>query len=171
MGEARNADSVCCLWFGEFCWRAFRLATKQKLTDRGVMELILESDSNARSWDLFSSKWQCCRWHYWHIFTQWAESTHCWPAEPVIHRFSRCRSGLWQTEAPYVTEDYTTLSVCMLFFCEVILLLVEERNMLSPLLDMLDKWWSPLPGVTVQEMYLFLAIIVLMRHIIGILLK
>jgi len=32
------------------------------------------------------------------------------------------------TKAPYVTEDYTPLTFGMLFFCEVILLLVEERN-------------------------------------------
>jgi hypothetical protein len=84
-------------------------------------------------------------------FTWLTDSTHCWPAVPLVNRFTRYPSGLWQTKAPYVTKDYTPLTFGMLFFCEVMLLLVEERNILSPFLDTLDKWQSPLLEVTVQK--------------------
>jgi hypothetical protein len=48
----------------------------------------------------------------------------------------------------------------MLFFVEIIQLLVEETNRYHHQhLDTLDKGQSPLPDVNVQEMCLFLAII------------
>jgi len=47
----------------------------------------------------------------------------------------------------------------MLFFVEIIQLLVEETNRYHhQYLDTLDKGQSLLPDVTVQEMFLFLAI-------------
>jgi hypothetical protein len=48
----------------------------------------------------------------------------------------------------------------MLFFVEIIQLLVEETNRCYyHYLDTLDKGKSPLPDMTVQEMCLFVAII------------
>jgi hypothetical protein len=53
----------------------------------------------------------------------------------------------------------------MLFFLEIIHLLVEETNRYYWIyFDTLDKGWSPLPDVAIQEMYSFLAIIVQMGH-------
>jgi len=52
----------------------------------------------------------------------------------------------------------------MLFFFEIMQLLVEETNGYHQYLVTLDKGRSPLPDVTVQEMSLFLTIIVRMRH-------
>ena len=53
----------------------------------------------------------------------------------------------------------------MLFFFEIIQLLVEETNgYYHQYLDTLDEGRSPLPDVTVQEMCLFLTIIVHMGH-------
>ena len=53
----------------------------------------------------------------------------------------------------------------MLFFFEIIQLLVEETNgYYHQYLDTLDEGRSPLPDLTVQEMCLFLTIIVHMGH-------
>jgi hypothetical protein len=38
-------------------------------------------------------------------FTWLTYSTHCWPAVPFVSRFTRYPNGLWETKAPYVTED------------------------------------------------------------------
>jgi hypothetical protein len=51
----------------------------------------------------------------------------------------------------------------MLFFLEIMQLLVEETNRYyHQYLDTLDEGCSPLPDVTVQEMYLFLSVTVLL---------
>ena len=166
MGE-RNADRVFGLWSGELCWRAFSMATKQKLrlrchgTDTRIRLM--------RRWRLILLRVTVLQMTLLTPSRVWLDSTHCWPAVPIVSRFTRYPNGLWQTKAPCVTEDYTPFSVGMLFFREMILLLVEEKQILSPFLDTLDKWHFPLFEVTVQEIYLFLAIIVQMRHIIGIL--
>jgi len=53
----------------------------------------------------------------------------------------------------------------VLFFFEIIQLAAEETNRhYHQYLDTLDEVQSPLPDVTVQEMSLFLAIIVQMGH-------
>jgi hypothetical protein len=53
----------------------------------------------------------------------------------------------------------------MPFFLEIIQLLVVETNRYYHQdLDTLDEGGSPLPNVTVQEMYLFLVIILQMGH-------
>ena len=53
----------------------------------------------------------------------------------------------------------------MLFFFEIIQLLVEEtKRYYHQYLDALDEGWSSLPAVTVHDMCLFLAIIMQMGH-------
>jgi hypothetical protein len=52
----------------------------------------------------------------------------------------------------------------MLCFLEMIYLLVEEKHILPAILDTLNEGWSPLPDVTIQEMYPCLAVIVQMGH-------
>jgi len=97
--------------------------------------------------------------------TQWTDNTQSWHGAPVIHRFTRGLSGLRQNEAPAISNDFTSLGIFMLFFLEIIHLLVEETNRHYWIyFDTLDKGWSPLPDVTIQEMYSFLAIIVQMGH-------
>jgi hypothetical protein len=57
------------------------------------------------------------------------------------------------------------LSIFMLFFFKIIQLLLEEKNRYyHQYLDTLHEGQSPLPAMTVQEKYLFLAIIVQMTH-------
>ena len=88
--------------------------------------------------------------------------THTTNSGPQVYRGP---SGLWQTEAPHITEDSTPLSIFMVLFFEIIQLLVEETNRYYHLyLDTLDEGQSPLPEVTVQEMHLFLAITVWTGH-------
>jgi hypothetical protein len=53
----------------------------------------------------------------------------------------------------------------VLFFVDIIQLLVVETNRYyHQYLDSLDIGWSPLPEMTLQEMYLFLGIILQMGH-------
>jgi hypothetical protein len=53
----------------------------------------------------------------------------------------------------------------VLFFLEIMQVLVEEANRYShQYLDMLDDGHPPLPNMTVQEVYLFLSVIVQMGH-------
>jgi hypothetical protein len=80
---------------------------------------------------------------------------------PQVYRRSQ-----WDTshEAPTINEDSTPLSV-MLFFMEIIQLLVVQTNRYYyQYLDSLDDGWSPLPDMTLQEMYSFLVLILQMGH-------
>jgi hypothetical protein len=53
----------------------------------------------------------------------------------------------------------------MLFFLEIIkLLAVETNRYYHQCLDSLDDGWSPLPDMTLKEMYSFLALILQMEH-------
>jgi hypothetical protein len=53
----------------------------------------------------------------------------------------------------------------MLFFLEIIQLLVVETNRFyNQYLDSLNDIWSPLPDMTLKEMYSFLALILQMGH-------
>jgi hypothetical protein len=95
---------------------------------------------------------------------QWT-NTRSWRGAPIIHRFTGDPSGLRQSQAPTVNKHSTPLSVFMLFFLDIIQLLVVETNRYyRQYLDTLKKRRSPLPDVTMQEMYSFLAIILQMGH-------
>ena len=97
-------------------------------------------------------------------FTKWTVNTNC-PTAPLVHKFTGSPSGLRQTEEAHNNKDSSPLSIFVLFFFEIIQLLVEETNRYyHQYLDTLDEERSPLPDVTVQEMCLFLAIIVQMGH-------
>jgi hypothetical protein len=84
-----------------------------------------------------------------------------------IHTFIGSLNGLRIQEAPHVNKHSNPVTVFFLFFTEVIQLLVAEtNNYYSQYLDTLDNYdgCSRLPEVTVQEMYMFLAIIIQMGH-------
>jgi hypothetical protein len=79
--------------------------------------------------------------------------------------FSGGAAGINLNEAPHVNKDSTPLCVFMLFFTEIIHLLVEETNRYyQQYLDSLEDGHSPLPDVTDSEMFLFLGIIIQMGH-------
>lgn len=64
-------------------------------------------------------------------------------------------------EAPHITKEYTpTQHLHAILFLSYTTAGERDKHILSPVLDTLDKGWSPLPDMTVEEMYLFLAIIV-----------
>jgi hypothetical protein len=60
--------------------------------------------------------------------TQQTENTQSQHGAPVIHRFTGGPSGIRHNEAPTINKDLTSLSVFMLFFLEIIQLLVVETN-------------------------------------------
>jgi hypothetical protein len=82
-----------------------------------------------------------------------------------VHQFTGDTPGKRQNVAPHINEDSTPYSVFMLYFASVITLLVEETNRYyHQYLDSLDDGPSPQPDVTESEMFLFLVIVVQMRH-------
>jgi hypothetical protein len=84
-----------------------------------------------------------------------------------VNNFSGGAVGINLNEAPHVNKDSTPLCVFMLFFSEIIHLLVEETNRYyHQYLDSLEDGPSPLPDVTNSEMFLFLGIIIQMDHYI-----
>jgi hypothetical protein len=71
---------------------------------------------------------------------------------------------LRKNEALCITKDCTSLSVFMLFCVGIMQLLVETITYFYQCLDMFEEGHAPLYYVTVQEMYLFLSIIVQIGH-------
>jgi hypothetical protein len=87
------------------------------------------------------------------------------PTVPLVHRFTGCPSVLRLYEAPHIGKESTAISVFMLFFAEIIQLLVDETNRYyKQYAEKLDEGPAPLSDVTVQEIYLFIAIILQMGH-------
>jgi len=94
-------------------------------------------------------------------FTQWTNNTNC----PTVHKFAGGPGGFRQAEVPHISKDSLPPSIYMLFFFEIIQLLVEEINgYYHQYLDTLEEGQFSLPDVTIQEMCLFLTIIVRMGH-------
>jgi hypothetical protein len=82
-----------------------------------------------------------------------------------VHQFTGDTSGKRQNVTTHINKDLTPYSIFMLYFASVITLLVEETNIYyHQYLDTLDDGPSPLPDITVTEIFLFLVIIVQMGH-------
>ena len=87
------------------------------------------------------------------------------PQERVVHAFTGGPCGRKDVEAPHITEDSTPLSVFLLYFAEIISLLVVETNRYyHQYLDTLEDAPSPVPDITESEMFLFLAVTIQMGH-------
>jgi hypothetical protein len=89
-----------------------------------------------------------------------------------VHPFTWHPSRVRIQEAPHVNKDSTPITIFLLFFMEVIQLLVAETNKYSnQYLDTFENDGGCLrfPDVTVQEMYTFLDIIIQMGHVKNIL--
>jgi hypothetical protein len=135
------------------------MALNRRLQDKDIaQELILDTDSEAHISEDDISPPQSDSDTEEHDRTNtgcrdWTYITHSRPSAPVIHKFTGGPSGLRQNEAPHINKDSSPLSVFMLSFIEIIPLLVEETNRYyHQYLDTLEGR-SPLPDVTIQEMY------------------
>lgn len=60
-------------------------------------------------------------------FTQWTDSTKCWPAVPLVHGFTGDAVGYSKQRHLQLLKTIP-LSIFMLFFFEIIRLLVEETD-------------------------------------------
>ena len=89
------------------------------------------------------------------------------PAKPrrrVVHTFIGAPNGK-NREAAHVTTESTPLSVLLLFFAEIITLLVVETNRYyDQFLENSDEGYSPQHEVTEAEMFAFLALTLQMEH-------
>ncbi|PNF43126.1 hypothetical protein B7P43_G18025 [Cryptotermes secundus] len=82
-----------------------------------------------------------------------------------VNTYSGGAVGLKTHEAPHVNKDSTPFSVFMLYFAEIIHLLVEETNRYyHQHIERRQDGPSPRPDVTESEMFLFLGIIIQMGH-------
>jgi hypothetical protein len=76
-----------------------------------------------------------------------------WACNPQPYRGP---SRLRQNEASYIRTDCKSLTIFMLFFSEIMQLLVEKTyTYYHKYLDMLDIGHAPLPDMAIEEMYLF----------------
>jgi hypothetical protein len=84
-----------------------------------------------------------------------------------VHNCTGSPRGKKSNEAPHINDSSSPLSIFLLFFAEVITLLVVETNRYYHYyVDTLDNGPSPVPDVTEHEISLFLAITIQMGHCI-----
>ena len=89
------------------------------------------------------------------------------PHRSVVHTFTGGPRGKREGEAPHINEGYNPLSVFLLYFAEIVTLLVGDTNRYyHDHLDRLDEGPAPLPDVTEAEMFVFLVITIQMGHCI-----
>jgi hypothetical protein len=87
------------------------------------------------------------------------------PQERVVHTFTGGPCRRKGVETPHITESSTPLSVFLLYFADIIKLLVVETNRYYyHYLDTLDQVPSPVPDITEAEMFVFLAVTIQMGH-------
>jgi len=80
------------------------------------------------------------------------------PQKRVVHTFTGA-SNRKSSEAAHITKESTPLSVLLLFFAEIITLLVVETNQYyDQFLQNSDDGPSPQREVTEAEMFAFLAL-------------
>jgi hypothetical protein len=135
------------------------IALKRRLQDEDIaQELILESDAHISEDDISPPHSDSdedrtdigCR--------DWTNTIQSRPSAPVIHKFTGGPSWLRQNEEPHINKDSSPLSVFMLFFHEIVQLLVEETNRYyRQYLENIAEGRSPLPDVIIPEMYLFVS--------------
>jgi len=88
------------------------------------------------------------------------------PQRHVVHNFTGAPNGK-SREAAHVTSESTPLSVLLLFFAEIITLLVVETNRYyHQFLENSDDGHSPEREVTEVEMFAFLVLTLQMGHIV-----
>ena len=83
----------------------------------------------------------------------------------VAHTYTEGPRGKNDNEASHINDGSSPLSVFLLYFAEIItLLLVETNRYYDDNIDRLDVGPSPEPDVTEAEMFAFLALTIQMGH-------
>ena len=96
---------------------------------------------------------------------QWTQPSRS--QRDVVPIFIGGPRGIRNSEVPHLNDSFSPLSVFLLYFAEIVTLLVVETNRYChDHLDRLDEVPSPLPDVTEAEMLVFLAITIQMGHCI-----
>jgi len=74
--------------------------------------------------------------------------------------------GKRNSEAPHINDSSSPLNVFLLYFAEIVMLVVATNRYYHDHLDRFDEGPSSLPDVTEDEMLVFLAITIQMGHCI-----
>ena len=135
---------LVCAKLGQSAFNS--MATRRNLTDQDIMELISEQDSGAhihQKVKTFLFRVTVT------LLTQTPQSGLSVQTVLLYLQSTSLQRSQWvMTEAPHINKDSSPLSILMLFFFEIIQLLVEETNRYyHQYLDTLDEWWSSLPDV------------------------
>jgi hypothetical protein len=141
------------------------MALKRRLQDKDIaQELILESDSDTHisEYDISPPQSDSYEDRTDTGCTDWTNTIQSRPSAPVIHKFTGGPSGLIKNETPHINKDSLPLSVFMLFFYEIMQLLVEETN--NQYLKNIAEGRSPLPDAIIPEMYSFISTVLQMGH-------
>jgi hypothetical protein len=97
--------------------------------------------------------------------SQWTRTSG--PQRSVVHTFTGGLRGRRDSEAPQINDSSSPLSIFVLYFAEIITLLVVENNRYyHNHIDRLNEGPSPLPDITEAEMRVFLAMTIQMGHCI-----
>jgi len=97
------------------------------------------------------------------VMLQWTRPS-C-PQSSVAHTYTRDPRGKKDNEASHINDSSSSLSVFLLYFAEIITLLVVKTNRYyHDYVDRLDDEPSPERDVTEVEMFVFLALTIQMGH-------
>jgi hypothetical protein len=87
------------------------------------------------------------------------------PQRSVVHTYTGGPRGKKDNEASHINDGSSPLSIFLLYFAEIITLLVVETNRYyHDYIDRLETGPSPEPDVTEPEMFVILALTVQMGH-------
>jgi hypothetical protein len=87
------------------------------------------------------------------------------PQRSVVHTYTGGPRGKKDNEASHINDGSSPLSIFLLYFAEIIALLVVETNRYyHDYVDRLEAGPSPEPDVTEPEMFVFLALTIQMGH-------
>jgi len=87
------------------------------------------------------------------------------PQSSVAHTYTGGSGGKKDNEASHINGSSSPLSVFLLYFAEIITLLVVETSChYHDYIDRLDNGPSPDPDITEAEMFVFLALTIQMGH-------
>ena len=87
------------------------------------------------------------------------------PQSSVAHTYKGGPRGKKDNDASHINDSFSPLNVFLLYFAEIITLLVVETNRYyQDYIDGLDDGLCPEPDITEAEMFVFLALPIQMGH-------